>query len=233
MAEPVLMPKQGQSVESCIITEWYKSKGDQVSKGDLLFAYETDKASFEEEAQADGTLIEVFFEAGDEVPVLTNVAVIGNEGDDTSAFLPEGATASESSAQEEAPNGGTPDGTAANTEPQAATPTSPQQPPAAAETGQGAASETSTNAVTAGTAADAGAGAAASTGATGAGPNAGAAGTGAAATTRSGKIIISPRAKKLAESRNLSPMISPDQVHTDESSFAISNRRLNLVRHNL
>src|SRR6056297_326291 len=111
MAEPVLMPKQGQSVESCIITEWYKSKGDQVSKGDLLFAYETDKASFEEEAQADGILLEVYYETDDEVPVLTNVAVIGQKGDDTSAYLPEGATATEASSQS-APNGGTPDGTA-------------------------------------------------------------------------------------------------------------------------
>ncbi|MDA3816380.1 MAG: lipoyl domain-containing protein, partial [Prolixibacteraceae bacterium] len=42
------MPKQGQSVESCIITEFYKKKGDTVNVGDLLFAYETDKASFEE-----------------------------------------------------------------------------------------------------------------------------------------------------------------------------------------
>ena len=31
MAKPIIMPKQGQSVESCIITEWYKKKGDTVS----------------------------------------------------------------------------------------------------------------------------------------------------------------------------------------------------------
>ena len=93
MAEPVLMPKQGQSVESCIITEWYKSRGDKVSAGDLLFAYETDKASFEEEAQSDGILLEIFFSEGDEVPVLTNVAVIGAEGESTEQFRPEGAHA--------------------------------------------------------------------------------------------------------------------------------------------
>ena len=93
MANAVIMPRQGQSVESCILTEWYKSVGDSVSKGDLLFAYETDKAAFEEEAPEDGILLARFYEEGDEVPVLLNVAVIGAEGDDFEAFRPEGAAA--------------------------------------------------------------------------------------------------------------------------------------------
>jgi len=91
MAFVVIMPKQGQSVESCIITEWNKKKGDQVKKGDLLFAYETDKASFEEEAAVEGTLLELFYETGDEVPVLTNVCVIGAPGEPVDAFRPGGA----------------------------------------------------------------------------------------------------------------------------------------------
>ena len=90
MANAVIMPRQGQSVESCILTEWYKSVGDSVSKGDLLFAYETDKAAFEEEAPEDGVLLVRFYEEGDEVPVLLNVAVIGAKGDDFEAFRPEG-----------------------------------------------------------------------------------------------------------------------------------------------
>ncbi len=90
MATVVIMPKQGQSVESCIITEWNKKKGDQVTKGELLFAYETDKASFEEEASVDGILLEVFYEAGDEVPVLTNVCVIGTPGESADAYQPGG-----------------------------------------------------------------------------------------------------------------------------------------------
>jgi len=91
MATVVIMPKQGQSVESCIITEWNKKKGDHVSKGEILFAYETDKASFEEEADVDGTLLELFYEAGDEVPVLTNVCVIGAAGESAEAYRPGGA----------------------------------------------------------------------------------------------------------------------------------------------
>ena len=57
MAAAVIMPRQGQSVESCILTQWYKKEGEQVSKGDPLFAYETDKAAFEEEAPEDGLLL--------------------------------------------------------------------------------------------------------------------------------------------------------------------------------
>ena len=52
-AVAVMMPKQGQSVETCAITRWNKAVGDEVKPGDILFEYETDKASFEEEAKAE------------------------------------------------------------------------------------------------------------------------------------------------------------------------------------
>ena len=82
------MPKQGQSVESCVITQWHKKKGDSVKVGDPLFSYETDKASFDEEAKADGVLLEIFFDEGDEVPVLYNVAAIGRAGESVDEFRP-------------------------------------------------------------------------------------------------------------------------------------------------
>ncbi|KAF0238299.1 MAG: hypothetical protein FD181_1110 [Prolixibacteraceae bacterium] len=91
MAVPVLMPRQGQSVETCILGQWYKSVGDEVSVGDILFSYETDKASFEEEAKEDGVLLATFFNEGDEVPVLVNVAVIGAKGESVEEFKPGGA----------------------------------------------------------------------------------------------------------------------------------------------
>ncbi len=81
MATPVIMPRQGQSVESCIISKWHKKKGDIVKTGDVLFSYETDKAAFEEEAAVDGVLLEIFFEEDDDVPVLSNVCIIGEEGE--------------------------------------------------------------------------------------------------------------------------------------------------------
>ena len=56
MAVAVIMPRQGNTVESCIITKWSKQKGDAVKVGDILFSYETDKAAFDEEAKVEGTL---------------------------------------------------------------------------------------------------------------------------------------------------------------------------------
>lgn len=88
MATAVIMPKQGQSVETCIITKWFKKVGDPVSVGDILFSYETDKASFDLESAIEGNLLEVFFGDGDEVPVLVNVAVIGKTGESTAGMNP-------------------------------------------------------------------------------------------------------------------------------------------------
>ena len=88
MATVVIMPKQGQSVESCILTELKKKKGDRVAVGDVLFSYETDKASFEETANTAGTILEIFFFEGEEIDVLTNVMVIGNPGESTEEFCP-------------------------------------------------------------------------------------------------------------------------------------------------
>ena len=89
MAIAVIMPRQGQSVESCVITEWHKKKGDRVRVGDILFSYETDKSSFDEKSPVDGVLLGIFAEEGDDVPCLENVCVIGEEGEDISPFCPE------------------------------------------------------------------------------------------------------------------------------------------------
>ena len=102
MATPIIMPRQGQSVESCIITSWNKKVGDTVEKGDILFSYETDKSSFDEPAPESGVLLAVFHEEGDDVPCLENVCVIGAAGEDASAFAPAG-DAAPAPAQEAAP----------------------------------------------------------------------------------------------------------------------------------
>ena len=93
MALVVILPKQGQSVESCIITEIKKKKGDTVKKGEILFSYETDKASFEEESPVDGVVLECFYNDGDEEPVLLDMMVIGQPGDDYAALLQGGSPA--------------------------------------------------------------------------------------------------------------------------------------------
>lgn len=94
------MPKQGQSVESCIITELRKKTGDSVKKGEVLFAYETDKASFEEESPLDGVVLACLYDEGDEVPVLENMMVIGAPGEDISSLLGDRETESHGGKEE-------------------------------------------------------------------------------------------------------------------------------------
>ncbi len=47
MATAVVMPKQGNSVESCIIVNWKKHVGDTVAVDDVLCEVETDKATMD------------------------------------------------------------------------------------------------------------------------------------------------------------------------------------------
>ncbi|HET6451906.1 MAG TPA: dihydrolipoamide acetyltransferase family protein [Spirochaetia bacterium] len=96
MATPVIMPRQGQSVESCIIVGWKKRKGDQVKAGDILCEVETDKATFEVESPAEGTLLEIFAEQGADVPVLAPIAAIGALGENIDSLRPGGAPAATS-----------------------------------------------------------------------------------------------------------------------------------------
>ena len=104
MATVVIMPRQGQSVESCVITAFQKKVGDTIEKGEVLFSYETDKSSFDEPAPVSGKILAIFREEGDDVPCLENVLVIGNDGEDFSAFVPkaegDSAPASEAKVEE-------------------------------------------------------------------------------------------------------------------------------------
>lgn len=92
MAEAVVMPKAGITVETCIISEWLKKTGDTVNVGENLFTYETDKACFECESTASGELLECFYEAGDEVACLTAVCAVGKAGEDVSSLRPKHTT---------------------------------------------------------------------------------------------------------------------------------------------
>ena len=101
MATPVIMPRQGQSVESCVITSWNKKVGDRVEVGDILFSYETDKSAFDETSTVEGTMLAVFFGEGDDVECLKTVCVIGKEGEDVSEFAPKSDKPAEAPKAEE------------------------------------------------------------------------------------------------------------------------------------
>lgn len=98
MANPVIMPRQGQSVESCIITAWHKKVGDAVAEGDVIFSYETDKSAFDEKSLFSGTMLKILFEEGDVVPCLETVCYIGEPGEeipDNADIAEKGAPAAE------------------------------------------------------------------------------------------------------------------------------------------
>lgn len=92
MAKPIMMPKQGITVESCVLTKWHKKVGETIKVGEVLFSYETDKAAFDQESEVEGVVLAEFYADGDEVPVLTNIGAVGNAGESFAEFAPEGAS---------------------------------------------------------------------------------------------------------------------------------------------
>ncbi len=84
MADQILMPKLGNSVETCLITEWLKNEGDTVAVGDIICTVETDKAAVDVEASAAGVILKILYPEGEEVPVLKPIVIVGKSGEDIS-----------------------------------------------------------------------------------------------------------------------------------------------------
>lgn len=103
MATPIIMPRQGQSVESCILVEWLVDVGAAIEEGTAVASIETDKAVFEVESPAAGTLVARFFEEGDDIPVLLTIAAVGEAGEDASALAPDIAGGGEAAPEAAAP----------------------------------------------------------------------------------------------------------------------------------
>jgi pyruvate dehydrogenase E2 component (dihydrolipoamide acetyltransferase) len=76
------MPRQGNTVESCVIVDWKVKEGDTVTADTPVCDVETDKATFEVPAGAAGTVLKLLYQVGDDVPVLQPIAVIGQVGED-------------------------------------------------------------------------------------------------------------------------------------------------------
>ncbi len=100
MAEEFFIPKLGQTVEEVTILGWKVEDGQRVEQGDTVLEVETDKAVFPVEANASGYIHLGPYKAGDVVPVLTVVAVIGKKDD---KFEVKGAPVAEPEAGAAAP----------------------------------------------------------------------------------------------------------------------------------
>ncbi|MBT3939579.1 MAG: dihydrolipoamide succinyltransferase, partial [Pelagibacterales bacterium] len=70
----ILVPSLGESITEATVAKWLKKKGDIVSKDEVLLELETDKATLEVYAQSDGTLSEIYFEAGQDVEIGAELA---------------------------------------------------------------------------------------------------------------------------------------------------------------
>ena len=81
MPEEFFVPKLGQTVEEVIMVGWLVEDGAKVSQGEAVMEVETDKAVFPVEANAKGYIHLGPYKAGDTIPVLTVVAIIGKQDD--------------------------------------------------------------------------------------------------------------------------------------------------------
>lgn len=81
MAQEVVMPKFGMSMEEGTIVEWLVKQDDKVKKGDPLVTISSDKITNDLEAPADGVIIEVIADVDDTLAVGKTLAYIGEKGE--------------------------------------------------------------------------------------------------------------------------------------------------------
>ncbi|MEE9365113.1 MAG: dihydrolipoamide acetyltransferase family protein [Dehalococcoidales bacterium] len=81
MAVAVIFPKLDEAMTSGKIVRWLKNEGDRVEKGEIILEIESEKTSFELEAETSGILSKVIAQPGDEVAVGTTIAFILQPGE--------------------------------------------------------------------------------------------------------------------------------------------------------
>jgi pyruvate dehydrogenase E2 component (dihydrolipoamide acetyltransferase) len=134
MAEELVMPRLSDTMEEGRIGRWLVAEGDAVHEGDVVAEIETDKATMEYQAYADGTVLRILVPDGETAPLGAPIAIIGEPGEQVTQQI--SAPSKESAAEPaETPSG---DGQAARAEP-AERPAAAQAPPSG--NGAGAAAE--------------------------------------------------------------------------------------------
>ena len=84
MAITIEMPKLSDTMSVGTVVKWHKNVGEQVSNGDTLAEIETDKATMELENFDDGVLLKILVNEGEEAPIGSPLAVVGEEGEEIS-----------------------------------------------------------------------------------------------------------------------------------------------------
>ena len=81
MATEVVLPMLGITVEKGKITQWHKEEGDAVKKAEIIFTVESEKVTTDVESPAKGILAKILVPEGMEVPLMTVVGVITDQGE--------------------------------------------------------------------------------------------------------------------------------------------------------
>ncbi len=101
MAFSVEMPELGESVTEGTITQWLKQVGDRVEVDEPLLEVSTDKVDTEIPSPKAGVLLEIRAEEDDTVDVGEVIAIIGEEGEESSADSAEAEAEAEEAPAEE------------------------------------------------------------------------------------------------------------------------------------
>jgi pyruvate dehydrogenase E2 component (dihydrolipoamide acetyltransferase) len=89
MATKVIMPKLSPTMEEGQISRWLKKEGDKVAMGEPLAEIDTDKATMEMQALANGVLRKIVVNEGEAAPLGQLIAIIGEANEDIASLLSE------------------------------------------------------------------------------------------------------------------------------------------------
>ena len=82
MLSTIRMPQMGVSDESAILSKWLVREGERIRRGQPVFSLETDKATFQYEAETDGFLVRIVTGEGEEAAIGSPVGILSDsEGD--------------------------------------------------------------------------------------------------------------------------------------------------------
>ena len=100
MATVINMPRLSDTMTEGVVATWLKNVGDKINEGDILAEIETDKATMEFESFHEGVLLHIGVKVGETADVDSLLAIIGEEGEDVSALIAGGSSATEEKAEQ-------------------------------------------------------------------------------------------------------------------------------------
>ena len=81
MATEVKLPQWAMLLNDGEVVEWKVNVGDKVQKGDILCSAEEAKVAEDIASPVDGTVLKLCVEEGENIPVLTTICIIGDDGE--------------------------------------------------------------------------------------------------------------------------------------------------------